>query len=134
MVQYRQPRFNDVGTIDCEIKHPVHGWIPFTVDPNDAGAEFDVQALDAEIRANGGIGARPPKAPPGLTKAEKTQQVDGYVRAKTENNSPDAAFTSAIVDLVMTAARNGLQDLTHGQVMEYVRDRLRVHLERQNGP
>lgn len=32
----RNPRYNAFGTIDCEINHPVHGWIPFTADPNDA--------------------------------------------------------------------------------------------------
>lgn len=31
----RNPVFNALGTIDCEINHPVLGWIPFTANPDD---------------------------------------------------------------------------------------------------
>jgi len=31
----RNPVLNAVGTIDCELDHPVHGWIPFTASPDD---------------------------------------------------------------------------------------------------
>jgi hypothetical protein len=31
----RNPRFNQYGTIDCEVEHPVFGWMPFTASPND---------------------------------------------------------------------------------------------------
>lgn len=48
---YRNPAYNSHGTIDCEINHPVYGWIPFTVDPTDTGAEFDVAILHADIIA-----------------------------------------------------------------------------------
>lgn len=34
-MEIRNPAFNAFGTIDCEINHPVHGWIPFTADPAD---------------------------------------------------------------------------------------------------
>ena len=34
-IEYRTPRFNSVGTIDCEINHPAFGWIPFTASPDD---------------------------------------------------------------------------------------------------
>lgn len=34
-MQYRNAQHNDTGGIDCEIEHPVYGWIPFTADPND---------------------------------------------------------------------------------------------------
>ena len=40
------------GWIDCEIEHHIHGWIPFTCDPNDTGADFDVAALHAEMLAD----------------------------------------------------------------------------------
>ena|SRR5690554_487013 len=32
----RNPHYNELGTIDCELDHPVHGWIPFTASPDDA--------------------------------------------------------------------------------------------------
>jgi transglutaminase-like putative cysteine protease len=36
-MQIRNPIYSasDNSRIDCEIEHPVHGWIPFTADPND---------------------------------------------------------------------------------------------------
>jgi hypothetical protein len=34
-INFRNPAWNSFGTIDCEIEHPVFGWIPFTADPND---------------------------------------------------------------------------------------------------
>jgi hypothetical protein len=44
-MEYRNAKHLDGGRIDCEINHPVHGWIPFTCDPTDTGAAFDVIAL-----------------------------------------------------------------------------------------
>jgi hypothetical protein len=40
------------GWIDCEIEHPGHGWIPFTCNPNDTGAQFDVAELHAQMDAD----------------------------------------------------------------------------------
>lgn len=34
-MNYRNPYFNRVGTIDCEIEHPDFGWIPTTLAPDD---------------------------------------------------------------------------------------------------
>ena len=31
----RNPKRNENGTIDCEINHPLYGWIPFTASPDD---------------------------------------------------------------------------------------------------
>ena len=59
--EYRNPAFTASGRIDCEINHPVLGWIPFTLDASDTGTEFDAAELDAEIRAAGNIA---PYAPP----------------------------------------------------------------------
>lgn len=62
MGEYRNPCFTRDGLIDVEINHPVYGWIPFTVNPADTGAAFDVAAFDAEIRAAGGIAPYVPEA------------------------------------------------------------------------
>lgn len=34
-MNYRNPRWNAGGTIDCEIDHPELGWVPFTANPAD---------------------------------------------------------------------------------------------------
>lgn len=42
-MEYRNARFSENGTIECEIDHPDFGWIPFTASPDDPelhGREF----------------------------------------------------------------------------------------------
>ena len=52
-MNYRNPRYNENGTIDCEIDHPHFGWIPFTADPNDC--EEHGRVIFADIVAHGDI-------------------------------------------------------------------------------
>ena len=46
MMEFRNAVKTADGRVDCEINHPVYGWIPFTADPNDpeslGRAVFDV--------------------------------------------------------------------------------------------
>lgn len=65
-MQWRNPKYNAFGSIDCEINHPVFGWIPFTANADDTGAEFDVSGMLAEINAAGNIAEyiAPPPPPP----------------------------------------------------------------------
>jgi hypothetical protein len=49
------------GRINCEIEHPVHGWIPFTADPKDDGAQFDVAEFFDRMVASGTVA---PYVPP----------------------------------------------------------------------
>jgi hypothetical protein len=51
-MNYRNAQRLSDGRIDCEIEHPDYGWIPFTCDPNDTGAQFDVVALHAQMDAD----------------------------------------------------------------------------------
>lgn len=51
-MEYRNPRKTAGAAIDCEINHPVYGWIPFTADPSDLGATFDVAELHAALAAD----------------------------------------------------------------------------------
>jgi hypothetical protein len=48
-MKFRKATKNARGTIDCEIEHPEHGWIPFTCDPDDIGAAISVAALYVEL-------------------------------------------------------------------------------------
>jgi hypothetical protein len=54
-MNWRNAKRNKSGTIDCEIQSPRFGWVPFTANPNDKGAAFDVAAMVAEIEAFGVI-------------------------------------------------------------------------------
>jgi hypothetical protein len=51
-MNYRKAQRLANGWIDCEIEHETHGWIPFTCNPNDTGAQFDVAALHAQMDAD----------------------------------------------------------------------------------
>lgn len=51
-MNYRNAQRISGGRIDCEIEHPTYGWIPFTCDPSDIGAQFDVVALHAEMASD----------------------------------------------------------------------------------
>lgn len=51
-MEYRNPQKTAGVAIDCEINHPTYGWIPFTADPNDTGAAFDVASLYAALAAD----------------------------------------------------------------------------------
>jgi hypothetical protein len=44
-MEYRNGKRLSGARIDCEINHPKYGWIPFTCDPQDTGAQFDVADL-----------------------------------------------------------------------------------------
>jgi len=51
-MNYRNAKRIVNNCIDCEIDHPVYGWIPFTCDPMDVGAEFNVLELHAQMDAD----------------------------------------------------------------------------------
>jgi hypothetical protein len=51
LMNYRNPQLLANGGIDCEIEHPVHGWIPFTCNVDDTSAGFDTAALRADSAA-----------------------------------------------------------------------------------
>ena len=44
-MEFRSAQKIEGGAIDCEVNHPIHGWIPFTAIAGDTGAEFDVDDL-----------------------------------------------------------------------------------------
>jgi len=67
----RNPRYNRLGTIDCEIEHPVYGWIPFTASPDDVEAHG--RELHAQLLQAGEIAPYTPPAPP--TTAELAAQA-----------------------------------------------------------
>jgi hypothetical protein len=44
-MEYKNPEWSSETTIDCEVNHPKFGWVPFTCNPSDVGAVFDVSSL-----------------------------------------------------------------------------------------
>lgn len=79
VMEYRNAKRIKGGWIDCEINHPDYGWIPFTCDPNDKGATFDVVTLHARMSADK---STLPYIPP--TQAQLIAIKAGEVRAKRD--------------------------------------------------
>lgn len=80
MMEYRNAKYFTASIIDCEINHPDFGWIPFTADPADTGAQFDVAALCAQMAADPATtpwdGQPPPRyVPPLITRRQCARQL-----------------------------------------------------------
>lgn len=45
-MQFRNPAYNEHGTIDCEINHSQYGWIPHTI-PADENPQLQAAAIQA---------------------------------------------------------------------------------------
>ncbi len=48
-MDYRNAKYIDDTRIDCEIEHPEHGWIPYTLDPADTDMTIDNNVLLAAM-------------------------------------------------------------------------------------
>jgi len=62
---YKNAIYNEFNTIDCEIEHPIYGWIPFSACPNDC--EEHGRNLYHKIKKDGNIS---PYAPPSREEIE----------------------------------------------------------------
>tara|TARA_R110000787_G_scaffold78576_1_gene171844 strand:+ start:512 stop:901 length:390 start_codon:yes stop_codon:yes gene_type:complete len=51
-MNYRNAKHISEGRIDCEIEHPVHGWVPYTLDPADTDTTVDNDELLLAIGAD----------------------------------------------------------------------------------
>lgn len=79
-MQYRNAKRLSNGWIDCEINHPIHGWMPFTCNPQDAGAEFDVADLHSRMNTDAETLAYTPP-----TQAELDATAALEIRAQRDN-------------------------------------------------
>jgi hypothetical protein len=109
-MNYRNAKFVNTAIIDCEIEHPVYGWIPFTCDPNDTGALFNTATLFNQMANN-------PETIPYVepTPEELLAIKSEEVRAKRNN------LLATVVDpIVMNSLRWGaLTDNKKKEVSDY---------------
>ena len=56
-MQYRNAKYidSDGQIIDCELNHPVYGWIPYTLDPNDTDMTVNNNDLLADMARNNDV-------------------------------------------------------------------------------
>jgi hypothetical protein len=69
-VKYRNPKYTEYGSIDCEIEHPTYGWIPFTASDKDC--ENHGRILFHQIKKDGKITKY---VPPVVSKEELTKEI-----------------------------------------------------------
>ena len=80
-MNYRNAKYiNDNGWIDCEIEHPVHGWIPYTLDPADTDMTVNNDELLAAMALAGDVAAYVPP-----TQAELDAAKAQAVRAQRDS-------------------------------------------------
>ena len=83
-MNYRNAQYIDTTCIDCEIEHPIHGWIPYTLDPADTDMTINNNDLLSAMAANGDVAAYVPPTQEELT-AKAAQSVrsqrDSYLLA-----------------------------------------------------
>ena len=102
-MEYRNAKRIGSNRIDCEINHPIYGWNPFTCDPADTGAAFDVAELYGQMDADPATEAYVPP----------TQAELDAVAAKQIRKQRDSILTTVVDPLVSNPMRWG--DLTAEQ-------------------
>ena len=77
-MNYRNAQYiNDNGWVDCEIQHPEHGWIPYTLDPADTDMTIDNNVLLAAMASADDVAAYVPP-----TQAELDEAAAQAVRGE----------------------------------------------------
>ena len=78
ITQYKNAKkINEDGDIDCEINHPTHGWIPFTLNLKDTGSSVDIKKLHNKIILEKQVQEYQPPSDEQVI-AEKASSVRGY--------------------------------------------------------
>lgn len=67
-MEYRNARYIDEARIDCEIEHPVYGWVPYTLDPADVDMTVNNEDLLALMEERGDVFPYVPPTPEQLEK------------------------------------------------------------------
>lgn len=78
-MNYRNAKYIDATRIDCEIEHPIYGWIPYTLDPADTDMTVNNNDLLAAMAENGDVAAYVPP-----TQAELDAIAADQVRAERD--------------------------------------------------
>jgi len=86
MMEIRNPQYTASGAIDCEIEHPVLGWMPFTASPDD------VEAHGREVFAAAVAAGPAPYVPP-----DPAPTIDDY-KAAVQSHLDAAAQSRLYTD------------------------------------
>lgn len=90
-MNYRNAKYIDNTRIDCEIEHPVYGWIPYTLDPADTDMTINNDELLQKMQLTNNV---EPFIPP-------TQAELNAIAASELRHSRDSILVS-VVDPIVT--------------------------------
>ena len=85
-MQVKNPQYNTLNTIDCEIEHPQFGWIPFTASPDDT------EQTGRDIYAQAVAGDYGPVAPY-TAPAKLPEQIQAEIVTSTQRRLDDFSKT-----------------------------------------
>lgn len=117
-IAIENPVYTATGLIDCQIQHPVYGWIPFTCDPNDT-APYSKEIHDRAL-------AMGPAAyvAPTPVEGDYSTAVEAYIdqQAQAKNYADGNSCVSYVGDTVNTqwAAEAAVFKAWRSQIWVYV--------------
>lgn len=115
-MEIRKPAFTEDGRIDCDIKHPIFGWIPFTAskdDPEELGRKVFAAALAM------GPAAHVPEPEPDPLEAERAGMIVSRFQAKA------ALYQAGIlgqIEELLNSSENFIHRLAWQEAVEFRRD------------
>lgn len=98
--EYRSPKWADAGNskINCEINHPLYGWLPYTADPSDTIA--DGRRLYAAIAATPSAIAAYVEPPPPVPTPEELE-AEAFKQTALDETRPLQERFDALLRLVV---------------------------------
>ena len=90
-MNYRNAKYIDNARIDCEIDHPIYGWIPYTLDPADIDMTINNDELLQKMQLANDVEAFTPP-----TQAE----LDGIAASEIRNKRD--SILASVVDPIVT--------------------------------
>lgn len=103
-MEYRNAKYiNDKGWVDCEINHEIHGWIPYTLNPDDEDMTIDNTVLLEAMAANNDVAAYVPPTQEELD-AEAAEKVR-HIRNSKLTREVDPIVTNPLRWAELTAEK-----------------------------
>ncbi|MER8422471.1 hypothetical protein [Mesorhizobium sp. M1403] len=94
-MEYRYPKFNALGSIDMEINHSVHGWVPFTA------SQRDTEALGRQLYASTRAIAAPYASPPEPTIEERRAAMPSITPRQLRLTLQSIGITEDAIEAVL---------------------------------
>ena len=115
-VNIRNPQFLADGRIDCEIEHPVHGWVPFTASATDATEHGRAIHAAAILMVPAPYVPQPP-APPEVPQVVTRRQARQALLLAGK-----LALVQPAIDAIADPLQRGLVQIEWDDAQEFRRD------------